>query len=676
MREKLARLGVYSIQDLLFHLPRCYMDRTRLSAIGSLSAGQEALIQGKIELSQVKFSGRRSLLCRLSDGTGALILRFFHFTRAQQRQLVPGTLLRCWGQVRRGTQTLEMAHPEYQGLRDPNEKLEDSLTPVYPATEGLGQARLRRLTAQALAILAQDNQHLDELLPAALLSRFALPNLGAALAYVHRPPPEAEVDMLKGGTHPSQQRLAFEELLAQRVSLRTLRRQVQSFRAPSLENHDPGLLDNFLGNLSFRLTAAQQRVLADIGADMKSTQPMLRLIQGDVGSGKTIVAAIAAVQALAAGFQVALMAPTELLAQQHLATMQQWLAKLDIEVVLLSGRQRRTEQAQVLERIATNSSVLVVGTHALFQEQVSFAKLGLIIIDEQHRFGVHQRLALMDKGARRSLYPHQLVMSATPIPRTLAMTLFADLDISIIDELPPGRQTIQTVVLANNRREELIKRIARLCAAGRQVYWVCQLIEESELIQSQAALESSAYLGACLPGFKVGLIHGRMKSAEKERVMGEFAAGDMQVLVATTVIEVGVDVPNASLMVIENAERLGLSQLHQLRGRVGRGAQKSDCVLLYQAPLSASARARLETMRETTDGFAIAERDLALRGPGDMLGSRQTGLPELRIADLLRDAGLTQKVQQAADMLLADYPERVEPLIRRWLTDRLDFANV
>ena len=659
IREKLERLGIYSIQDLLFHLPYRYIDRTQLLPMGSLVPGQDALTQGTVELTQVKFGKRRSLLCRISDGTGALTLRFFHFTQSQQSNLQKGTLIRCWGQVRRGQQTLEMAHPEYQRLYNENEELEQTLTPVYSTTEGLGQAKLRRLTEQSLNILARDSKHLDELLPATLLKEYKLPNLGEALRYVHRPPPEAELTTLKDGNHPSQQRLAFEELLAQHLSLRSLRQQVHSYTAPSLAKYDGKLLKKFLAGLSFQLTGAQQKVLADIQADIVKELPMLRLVQGDVGSGKTIVAALAALQAISAGYQVALMAPTELLAIQHFSNMQQWLSELDIEVILLSGKQKRSEHAASLEKIASNKTLIVVGTHALFQEQVLFTRLGLIIIDEQHRFGVHQRLALMDKGVKQSSYPHQLVMTATPIPRTLAMTIFADLDISIIDELPPGRQEIQTIVLSNKKREEVIERIAGICAEGRQVYWVCHLIEESDVIQSQAAIEANAYLDEKLPHFRVGLIHGKMKSAEKEQAMKEFSSGNIHVLVATTVIEVGVDVPNASLMVIENAERMGLSQLHQLRGRVGRGSQKSDCVLMYQSPLSELAQARLETMRETTDGFAIAQKDLELRGPGDMLGTRQTGLPELRIADLIRDAKLIPQVQKVADTLLTDYPDTV-----------------
>ena len=676
IREKLGRLGIYSIQDLLFHLPYRYIDRTQLSAIGSVGPGQDALVQGNVELTRVTFGRRRTLLCHISDGTGTLMLRFFHFTRAQQSSLTQGTLIRCWGQVRRGAQTMEMIHPEYQRLHEANTELEKTLTPVYPTTAGLGQTRLRRLARQSLNILTHNPGHLDELLPTALLDEYNLLHLVDALCYVHRPPAQADVGILKDGTHPGQRRLAFEELLAQHLSLRLLRQQVKSFTAPSLEKRNPGLLDKFSASLPFQLTAAQQKVLQEIQADIATRLPMLRLIQGDVGSGKTIVAAIAALQAITVGFQVALMAPTELLANQHFTNMKQWLSRLDIDIILLSGKQKRSEHTESLNKIATDNKLLVVGTHALFQQQVSFARLGLIIIDEQHRFGVHQRLALLDKGARRSMYPHQLIMTATPIPRTLAMTVFADLDISVIDELPPGRQKIQTAVLCNKKREEVIRRIAGLCRDGRQVYWVCHLIEESDAIQSQAAIDAHAYLSDHLPQLTVGLIHGRMKSAEKEQIMCEFSTGNIHLLVATTVIEVGVDVPNASLMVIENAERMGLSQLHQLRGRVGRGSRKSDCVLLYQSPLSALARARLETMRSTTDGFAIARKDLELRGPGDMLGARQTGLPELRIADLLRDSKLIPLVQKAADTLLAAYPDRVEPLVKRWLTNKLDFGNV
>jgi ATP-dependent DNA helicase RecG len=671
---RLANLGIHTVQDLLFHLPRRYMDRTQLHAIGSLQTGQEVLVQGEIELTQVQFGKRRSLLCRINDSTGTLTLRFFHFSRAQQNKLVHGDSIQCWGQVRRVGNKLEMIHPEYQTITDSHPgQIEQTLTPVYPATEGVSQGKFRHLTEQAIDALKAYSSELVELVPEALLVEIKLPRLATALSYVHRPPPDAEVEMLLQGTHPSQRRLAFEELLAQHLSLRSLREQIQFYSAPAFASSSL-LSDAFLQQLPFELTRAQALVLKDIQGDLNKDVPMLRLIQGDVGSGKTVVAAIAALQAIAAGYQVAYMAPTELLAEQHYINISLWLGPFDIPVKLLTGKLARAEREAVLEEIAIPTPKFVVGTHALFQESVEFAKLGLIIIDEQHRFGVHQRLALLEKAG--ALHPHQLIMTATPIPRTLAMTVFADLDISVIDELPPGRQSIKTIAISNTRREEIVERIAIACRQGRQVYWVCTLIDESDALQCQAATDSWVQLQDKLPDIAVGLIHGRMKSIEKTRVMAEFKAGTIDVLVATTVIEVGVDVANASLMVIENSERLGLSQLHQLRGRVGRGEQKSDCVLMYQLPLSEFAQARLEIMRQTNDGFEIAQKDMELRGPGDLLGTRQTGLPALRIADLARDAILIPQVQKTADILLDEYPKHVQSLIERWIPNQLMFGKV
>ncbi len=502
-----------------------------------------------------------------------------------------------------------------------------------------------------------------------------LPSLIEALKTIHRPPPETDPEQLLQGRHPAQQRLIIEELLAHHLSLRAIRRQIRQYRASPVPDGD-GLVDHFIETLPFRLTRAQQKTLDDIRADLAASVPMLRLIQGDVGSGKTVIAAIAAIQTINAGCQVALMAPTELLADQHYYNLQQWFASLDIPVLHLTGKQKTAERNRNLQQLEEGHPLIAVGTHALFQESVLFTKLGLIIIDEQHRFGVHQRLALVEKGSRADFHPHQLIMTATPIPRTLAMTLFAELDISVIDELPPGRQPVTTAVLSSRKREELIDRIATACREGHQVYWVCTLIEESETLQCRNAVDTSEYLHEALPGLRIGLIHGQMKSSEKERIMREFKDGDIQVLVATTVIEVGVDVPNASLMVIENAERLGLSQLHQLRGRVGRGREKSNCILLYQPPLTETARARLEVMRATSDGFIIAEKDLEIRGPGDMLGTRQTGLPEMRVADLVRDAKLLPRIQKMADTILEQYPDRVDALTGRWLSTRLDFGKV
>ncbi len=677
LKDKLERLKVRKISDLLFHLPSRYIDRTRLTPLGTLRAGDEALAQGEIELTQIRFGGRRSLLCRISDGTGALLLRFFHFSKAQEEGLQRGRLLRCWGQVRRGPQLLEMIHPEYEFI-DPErqDQVEQTLTPVYPATEGLGQGRLRRLTGQALDMLNAESAGLPDLLPPELLEGTNLPTLREALQFVHRPPAGADTELLLAGRHPAQQRLVIEELLAHQLGLRRLRKEIRSLHAPALAPGDNGLMQAFFRSLPFRLTGAQNRALGEVTADLKLETPMLRLLQGDVGCGKTVVAAGATLQAVGAGFQAAIMAPTELLADQHLANFSAWLEPLDVPVVSVTGKQPQAARREALSRLESDLPLVAVGTHALFQESVRFGRLGLVIIDEQHRFGVHQRLALLEKGSTGTSYPHQLIMTATPIPRTLAMTLFADLDVSSIDELPPGRAPVRTLAVSSERRGEVIERIAAACRDGRQVYWVCPLIDESEVLQCQAAVETQAALSDALPSARVGLVHGRLKARERERAMRDFKNGNIDVLVATTVIEVGVDVPNASLMVIENAERLGLSQLHQLRGRVGRGAAESDCVLLYQAPLSAAAKARLATMRETTDGFAIAQKDLELRGPGELLGARQTGLPALRVADLIRDAALIPRVHRIADEFVARVPDRVPALVERWFAAGGEYGGV
>jgi ATP-dependent DNA helicase RecG len=676
IEDRLRRLGIHRVRDLLFHLPYRYIDRTRITPLGALTPGREALVQGVIELTQIRYGRRRSLLCRISDGTGAVILRFFYFSRARQEALVQGRRLRCWGQVRRGGAGLEMVHPECQFIAENElDRVEETLTPVYPAVEGLNQPRLRRLTEQALAILRREGG-LEELIPPDLLGSRPLPALDEALITLHRPGPDTDLEALERGRHPAQLRLILEELLAHHLSLRTIRQRIRHLHAAPVAVGGHDLTDAFLSALPFQLTGAQQRVLDEIRADLAQGTPMLRLIQGDVGSGKTVVAAAAAMQTINAGCQVALMAPTELLADQHYCNLQQWFSSFDIPVVLLTGRQGSAARSASLEMIASGQPLIAVGTHALFQETVNFGRLGLIVVDEQHRFGVHQRLTLLEKGGGGDVYPHQLIMTATPIPRTLAMTLFAELDVSVIDELPPGRQPIATAVLSNEKRDELIERIASVCRTGQQVYWVCTLIEESEALQCQTATDTHASLSELLPQLRVGLIHGRMKSGEKERIMRAFQAGDVHLLVATTVIEVGVDVPNAGLMVIENAERLGLSQLHQLRGRVGRGSAASNCVLLYQPPLAETARARLEVMRGTGDGFIIAEKDLELRGPGELLGTRQTGLPEMRVADLVRDARLLPRIQKIAGALLDRHPERADALIRRWLSAGLEFGKV
>lgn len=672
--DRLSGLGIVSIQDILFHLPRRYLDRTRIHPIGGLRPGEDALVQGQIELSQVQFGKRRSLHCQIADGTGALTLRFFHFNRAQQDNLSRGRYIQCWGQVRRVGRKSEMIHPEYQIISEQElDNVEECLTPVYPATEGVSQARFRNICSQAMDALERDESELLELLPNELLAELGLPELVKALHYVHRPPADADVDALLQGKHPSQKRLAFEELLAQHLSLRSLRKRIQSERAPAMKKGG-SIIENFLQQLPFALTNAQQRVLKEVRQDISSTVPMLRLVQGDVGSGKTVVAAIAALQALDSGFQVCFMAPTELLAEQHYLNIRNWFEPLGVPVSLLTGRMGRADRNTVLQAMSEPGPCFVVGTHALFQEEVSFNSLGLVIVDEQHRFGVHQRLALLDKAS--SGHPHQLIMTATPIPRTLAMTVFADLDISIIDELPPGRKAVKTIVISNTKREEIIRRIEVACAEGRQVYWVCTLIDESDALQAETATDTCQLLQDQLSKHRVGLVHGRMKSTEKASVMTAFKAGEIDVLVATTVIEVGVDVANASLMVIENSERLGLSQLHQLRGRVGRGNVQSDCVLMYKAPLSEFARARLEIMRNTDDGFEIAREDMNLRGPGDLLGTRQTGLPALRIADIVRDAEMIPQVQKSADMLLDHYPDNASHLTKRWVAERMVFGKV
>lgn len=675
--ERLQHLGIRKVQDLLFHLPHRYIDRTRLVPIGSLRSGDSALCQGTIELIQAPAGRRRSLLCRISDGTGAITLRFFHFTRAQQAGLKQGMCLRCWGQIRRVNQALEMVHPEYRRVDAAgDDHLEQTLTPVYPLTQGVSQFKLRNLTGQALETMSRDNTGLAELLPHRILQQFSAFNLDQALRFVHRPPRDADLDSLTDGNHPAQHRLVFEELLAHHLSLRLIRKTVRARASFVIGNNADGRIRTFLDNLPFELTGAQKRVLAEIRKDMLKPAPMLRLVQGDVGSGKTVVAAIAALLVIRSGYQVALMAPTEILADQHYFNIRQWFSPIGIPVSLLTGKQPRNEKEDVLARLNSAQPMVVVGTHALFQDQVAFGNVGLIIIDEQHRFGVDQRLALLEKGMEKTRQSHQLIMTATPIPRTLAMTLFADLDISVIDQLPPGRRPIKTTVISNEKREEVIERIHEVCKQGRQAYWVCTLIENSDTLQLQAAEEIQKHLARQLTGLTVGLIHGRMKSSDKEMVMDDFKAGKTDLLVATTVIEVGVDVANASLMIIENAERLGLSQLHQLRGRVGRGSQASDCVLLYQTPLSDNARVRLNRMRETNDGFAIAQSDLELRGPGEILGTRQTGLPELHIADFVRDAHLIPRVRQAADIVLSESPERVNKLVSRWLSTKIDFGKV
>ncbi len=673
--ECLAKCGLHTVQDLLFHLPLRYEDRTQITPIRQIRLGDHVVVEGKIITADIKQGRRKALLCCISDGTGFLTLRFFHFSVKQQQSFVSGRTLRCFGEIRGWSAEQEMIHPEYQFVNAQTPlPVEQSLTPVYPTTEGLSQKTLRGLTEQALSIIKENNLLID-LLPINLLPNSLALNLHEAICYVHRPPPDAPVDQLLAGTHPSQQRLAFEELLAHHLSLRRLRHKVQHHQAPVLLAQEK-LTTTFLNALAFALTNAQQRVVKEIAADLARPHPMMRLVQGDVGSGKTVVAALAALQAVENGYQVALMAPTELLAEQHFRNFVNWLKPLNINAAWLAGKVKGKVREEVLTTINTGDAHIVIGTHALFQEEVQFARLGLVIIDEQHRFGVHQRLALREKGNKEGQYPHQLIMTATPIPRTLAMTAYADLDCSVIDELPPGRTPVQTVVVGEKRRSEIMLRVQSACAEKRQVYWVCPLIEESEVLQCKAAETAAHQLAEMLPDLRIGLVHGRLPSAQKEQVMASFKNHELDLLVATTVIEVGVDVPNASLMVIENAERLGLAQLHQLRGRVGRGSTQSYCVLLYQYPLSNLAKERLNIMRETNDGFAIARRDLELRGAGEVLGTKQTGMLQMRIADLLRDQGLLTKVQAIAEIILKDHPALVDPLIQRWIAQGERYGGV
>ncbi|MFQ5993576.1 MAG: ATP-dependent DNA helicase RecG [Acidiferrobacterales bacterium] len=672
LAQKLARLKLHTVQDVLFHLPYRYQDRTRLTALGTLKPGTEALVAGEIALTDITYRGRRSLVCRITDGTGFINLRFFHFSGAQQRNLQCGRTVVVYGDVRVGPTGFEMTHPEYSVCEDgQTPEPEGCLTPVYPSTEGVHQLTLRRLAQQALdRYLAT----IDESLPPDVLGQFELPDIRDALVSLHRPPSTDDAHALEQGAHPGRDRLAFEELLAYQLSLRRLRAEQREHDAPAISKGNV-ILNQLVSQLPYSLTRAQQRVICEIQRDLSQTHPMQRLLQGDVGSGKTVVAIAASACAVEAGLQVAIMAPTEILAEQHLHNVRQWLSPLGIEVVSLLGKIDGRRRREALDVIGSRAAV-IVGTHALFQESVEFAALGLVIVDEQHRFGVHQRLALREKGARANRRPHQLIMTATPIPRTLAQTVYADLDVSIIDELPPGRQPVETVVVSGSRRTEVVERIRAACVKGQQAYWVCPLIDESDHVALQTVTDTEARLHTALPELEVSLVHGRLKLPVKDHIMAAFREGTVNVLVATTVIEVGVDVPNASLMVIENAERLGLSQLHQLRGRIGRGARRSTCVLMYQPPLSPQARERLAVLRSSTDGFEIARKDLEMRGPGEILGTRQTGLEQFRVADLVRDHRKLPTVQQLATILLRDYPNCADAIIDRWRTSEADYTQV
>lgn len=670
---KLARLGIESLQDLLFHLPHRYEDRTRVIPMGNLRIGDVAVVEGEVMKADLVMGRRRSLQVTLKDSSGFLVMRFFHFNAAQKNQLSEGARVRCFGEVRPGRAGYEFYHPEYQVNPAPMPpEGQATLTPVYPLTEGIQQPRVRNLCQQALTYL--DRFPIRDWLPPSVLADYQLPGITEAVKLVHSPPASAPVHLLVQGRHPAQQRLVMEELLAHQLSLLQVREQIQAREAlPLLPTGE--LTTRFLDSLPFALTGAQKHVMSDIRQDLSQPIPMLRLVQGDVGSGKTVVAALAALQAIGAGAQVALMAPTEILAEQHYQNFRNWLEPLGIRLAWLSGKVKGKSREEALEAVSSGAAGVVIGTHALFQEDVRFDRLALVIVDEQHRFGVHQRLALREKGVGGSLAPHQLIMTATPIPRTLAMSAYADLDTSVIDELPPGRKPIETIVISDSRRDDVIERVRSACRDGRQAYWVCTLIEESEALQCQAAEVTARELSERLPGLQIGLVHGRLKAQEKADVMGRFKAGELDLLVATTVIEVGVDVPNASLIIIENPERLGLAQLHQLRGRVGRGEQASFCVLLYHPPLSSNGKARLQALRDSQDGFVIAEKDLEIRGPGEVLGTRQTGMMQFRLADFERDKGWIEPVREMAPPLMK-HSDVVNGLIRRWLGERIRYGDV
>lgn len=670
--EKLSRIGIQNVQDLLFHLPMRYEDRTRVTPIADIRPESFSTIEGYVQHTEVQFGRRPILSVTLSDGTSKIMLKFFNFNAGMKNSLATGVRVKAFGEIKRGRYMAEIHHPEYQIIRNNQPlALAETLTPIYSTTEGLKQASLRKMTEQALAVL--QNVQVAELLPEQYNPHQY--SLKEALALLHRPPPSVSAEVLEKGEHPAQKRLIFEELLAHNLAMQQLRLGVKQQYAEPL-TYKSDLKSRFLASLPFEPTNAQKRVTEDIERDLAQPSPMMRLVQGDVGSGKTLVAALAALTAIDNGKQVALMAPTEILAEQHANNFANWLRPFGIEVGWLAGKVKGKARNAQLEAIKNGDVQMIIGTHALFQESVEFHDLALIIIDEQHRFGVHQRLTLREKGAKADYYPHQLIMTATPIPRTLAMTVYADLDTSIIDELPPGRTPIKTVVISEDRRPEIVQRVYQACKnEKRQAYWVCTLIDESEVLEAQAAAAIAEDLQRALPDLRIGLVHGRMKPQEKQEIMAEFKAANIDLLVATTVIEVGVDVPNASLMIIENSERLGLAQLHQLRGRVGRGATASHCVLMYKPPLGKISSKRLQVMRDSQDGFYIAEKDLEIRGTGEILGTKQTGSAEFKVANLMRDRKMIPLVQRYAKQIIVENPPLAEALIKRWLNEKAEYTN-
>jgi ATP-dependent DNA helicase RecG len=672
VQEKLGRIGIRQLSDLVTHLPLRYEDETRIVSVHDALSGETVQIEGTVVETQIRFRPGRQLISEIDDGSGRLMMRFFNFYPSQKNALAPGAKVRVMGEIRQGFFGAEMVHPRFRVVRT-EAPLPQALTPVYPTTAGLGQEVLRKLAARALA-----QADLADALPQPVIKKLKLLPLDEAIRVLHNPAPDADAQALLDGTHPAWRRVKFDELLAQQLSMRLHHERRNRVRAHPLLQYS-NMSRILLAAVPFKLTRAQTRVLTEIRTDLTRPHPMQRLLQGDVGSGKTIVAALAALQAIESGYQAAVMAPTEILAEQHYRKFTAWLAPLDIEVVWLTGSLKKKEREKALADIASGKAALAIGTHALFQDEVTFSKLGLAIVDEQHRFGVHQRLALRQKGSRagQTIQPHQLMMSATPIPRTLAMSYYADLDVSVIDELPPGRTPVRTRLFSDTRRkEEVIPRVRAACLEGRQAYWVCPLIEESEALQLQTAIDTYQGLLSTFPDLKVGLVHGRLPNQEKAAAMAAFQSNAIQLLVATTVIEVGVDVPNASLMIIEHAERMGLSQLHQLRGRVGRGSQSSECILLYQNPLSQNARERLRIIFENTDGFEIARYDLRLRGPGELLGARQSGVPMLRFADLEKDIDLLEAARTLAPQLLRDHPANAELHLQRWLGGRQELLKV